>query len=126
MRITWCMVPEIWSATNIFFCNFGLLFALLRPPPPLFPPATHTHTPKIHNFETMKKKLGDIIILHMCAIYQSYVWFLRYGAWRTKYFVILDQFLPFTSLRPEKSKFWKMKKSHTSEGMAHVRISAWH
>ena len=26
-----CMVPEIWSETNITFCHFGLFFALLHP-----------------------------------------------------------------------------------------------
>ena len=27
----WCMVPEIWSATDIIFSNFGPFFALLPP-----------------------------------------------------------------------------------------------
>ena len=29
MKIIWCMVPEIWSMTNNFFCHFGPFFALL-------------------------------------------------------------------------------------------------
>ena len=28
-KIIWCMVPEIWSMTNNFFCHFGPFFALL-------------------------------------------------------------------------------------------------
>ena len=29
MTIIWCMVPEIWSATDRNFCHFGPFFALL-------------------------------------------------------------------------------------------------
>ena len=29
MMIIWCMVPEIWGATNRIFCHFELFFALL-------------------------------------------------------------------------------------------------
>ena len=44
----------------------------------------------------MKKFTGDIISLHMCTKSQSYdVWFLRYGARQTEFFVILNHYLPF-------------------------------
>ena len=33
MTIKQCMAPEILSMTDRFFCHFGLLFALLLPPP---------------------------------------------------------------------------------------------
>ena len=29
IRIIWCMLPEIWSVTDIIFCHFGPIFALL-------------------------------------------------------------------------------------------------
>ena len=29
MTIIWCMVPEIWSVTDIIFCHFESFFALL-------------------------------------------------------------------------------------------------
>ena len=29
MKIIWCMVPEIWSTTDIIFCHFGPCFSLL-------------------------------------------------------------------------------------------------
>ena len=29
MTIIWCMIPEIWSATDRIFCNFGPVVALL-------------------------------------------------------------------------------------------------
>ena len=48
------MVPEIWNATDRVFCHFGP-FLLSDPPNNL----------KNQNFENMKKKPGDIIILHL-------------------------------------------------------------
>ena len=48
--------PEIWSAMVKFF---SILDHFL----PFYP----TNKPKNKNFEKMKKKPGDIIILHMCT-----------------------------------------------------------
>ena len=31
MMIIWCIVPDIWNATDRSFCHFGLFFALLPP-----------------------------------------------------------------------------------------------
>ena len=31
MTVIWCMVPEIWSATDRISCHFGPFFALLPP-----------------------------------------------------------------------------------------------
>ena len=44
--------------------------------------------------------------------WQSYdVWFLRYEAWQTEFFVTLDQFLPFyPHNNPKNQNFEKMKK----------------
>ena len=40
------------------------------------------------------------------------VWFLRYWAWQTKFFVILDHFLPFYSPNnPKNQNFEKIKKT---------------
>ena len=50
------MVTEIWRMTNRIFCHFGQSFALL-PPKNL----------KNQNFEKMKKRPGDIVILHKCT-----------------------------------------------------------
>ena len=44
MTVIWCMVPEIWSATDRIVYHFGLFFTLL----PL-------NNPKNQNFEKMKK-----------------------------------------------------------------------
>ena len=47
--------------------------------------------------------------IHVHHRWRSYdVWFLRYRAWRTVFFVILGYFLHFY---PKKSKFWKTERS---------------
>ena len=51
------MAPEISGATDRFFCHFGP-FLLIYPP----------NNPKDQNFEKLKKKPGDNIILHMRTI----------------------------------------------------------
>ena len=66
MTIILSLVPEIWSMTDRIFCHFGPFFALLPP-----------KTPKIQNFEKMKKNPEDIIILHMCTINDSH---MMYGS----------------------------------------------
>ena len=55
MTIIWCMVPEIWSTTDIIFCHFGPFFAL-----------SPSNNLKNQNFEEIKKAHGDII-LHKCT-----------------------------------------------------------
>ena len=45
--------------------------------------------------------------------WQSYaVWFLRYGAWQTEFFVILDLFLPFYPPNNLKNQLLKKWKKH--------------
>ena len=45
---------------------------------------------------------------NMCHKWKSYdVWFLRYEAWWTKFFVILDHFWPFTTLKTKNIKILK-------------------
>ena len=60
------MVPEIWSVTDRIFCHFGPLFALLPP-----------NNPKNENFEKMKNKPENIIILHMFTINDNH---MMYGS----------------------------------------------
>ena len=69
------------------------------------------NNPENQNFEKMKKTPGDII-LHMCTINENHdVWFLRYRARWTEFFLILDHILHFYPLNnPENQNFQKMKK----------------
>ena len=47
----------------------------------------------------------------MCHKWQSYIWFLRYGAWRTEVFVIFDHFLNlYPTKNLENQNFEKLKK----------------
>ena len=61
MRIIWCLVREILSATDRTFCHFGP-----------FSPFYSLNNLKNENFEKMKKSLGDIIIFtHVYHKWQS-------------------------------------------------------
>ena len=102
MTIIWCMVPAILSTTDRIFCHFGPFLPFYSP-----------NNPKNQNFEKMKKDTSRYY--HFTQVYRKWqwydVWFLRYGAWRTECFVILDRFLhSYSPKQPKKSKFWKMIK----------------
>ena len=64
MTIVWCMVPEIWSATGIIFCQSALFFALLPPYGPrksIFSKKWKKHV-KILSFYKHKQQLYDVQI----------------------------------------------------------------
>ena len=78
--------------------------------------------PKKSKFCKNEKITGDKIILHMCNINDNHydVWFLRYEAWQTKFFVILDHFLPFyPSNNLENQNFGKLKKTPSDIIISH-------
>ena len=95
MTIIWCMIPEIWSATDIIFCHFGLLFALL---PPL--------QPKKLKFWKTEKMYGDIIILHMCTINGNHMMYSSSDMMHDRQNVLSfwTIFCPFTPLWTQKIK----------------------
>ena len=136
MTIIWCMVPDIWSVTEVFFCHSGLVFALLSPYEPrkskfstwflrygvqqriflsfrtiflLFYPSNN---PKNQNFEKMKKLPGDIIILHICTINGNH---MMYGSWNmehdrqnfSSFWTIFCTFIPWTTWKIKILKKWK-------------------
>ena len=73
MTIIWCMAPEIWSVKDRIFCHFGPFF-------PLLPSKILLNPSKIllnQNFLKIEKRLGYIIILHMCTINDSR---MKYGS----------------------------------------------
>ena len=102
MTVIWCMVTEIWSMTDKFFCHFGLIFL------PFYPP----NNPKSQNFEKMKKRPGDIIISHMCTINHNDT---MYGSWYIEhdgqiflsFRTIFCLFTPWTAWKIKISKKWK-------------------
>ena len=101
MTIIWCMVPEIWSATDRIFCHFGLFFALLP-----------FKNPENQNFENMKKMLVDNIILHICTINANHMVYVSWDMEHDRqFFLILDHLFPFYPLNnPENQNFEKLKK----------------
>ena len=77
------MIYEFWNKRHDrIFCHFGPFFARWSP--------WHLKTKILKNW----KKDLEISITHMLHKWQlNDVWFLRYGAWRTEFFVILDDYL---------------------------------
>ena len=61
-KIISCMLHEICNTTDIIFCHFGPLFAIL----PL-------ENPENQNFEKLKKMPGSIIISYMCNINDNHM-----------------------------------------------------
>ena len=107
MTIIWYMVPEIWSATDIIFCHFGLFFAL-------FPP----YGPEKSKLKKKKWKKYLTILSFYKDKRQSYdVWLLRYrdGMQWTECFVILDHLLPFNPLTTQKIKILKKWKKTSAD-----------
>ena len=104
MKIIWCMVPEIWSATDRIFIHFGTFFALL--------PLT---TQKIKILKKWKKVHVDIIILQKCTKNHDH---MLYCSWDTAcdtcncYFSFWAIFCTFTPLTVWKTKIKKKKKKN--------------
>ena len=102
MTVIWCMVPEIWSATDRIFCHSGPFFALL---PPYGPRKSkfwknEKHTWRYYHFT------------HVYHKWQSYdVWFLRYGACDRQNFLsfwtVFCPFIPLTAQKTKTLKNWK-------------------
>ena len=91
-------VYHIWRSYAIWFWNIRCDRQKLLSFWVIFCPFSPVTTRKI-KILILKKKPGDITILHFCTIndnHMMYIWFLRYEAWLTKFFIILDRFLPFS------------------------------
>ena len=61
MKIIWCMVPEIWSATDIIFSHFRPFFAVL--------PHLQPEKSKLKKKNTKKKKRVEIY--YFTQVYQK-------------------------------------------------------
>ena len=101
------MMHDSWD-TKCDRQNFLSFWAIFYP---FIPP----NNPKSQNFEKIiKKKHGDIIILHKWTINDNHKMYgsLRFKARQTEFFVILGHFLPFNlTNNPKKQNFQKMKKN---------------
>ena len=103
MIIIWCMIPEIWSATDRIFCHFGLFFDIL--------PRSQSKKSKFWKNEKNSQRY-----YHFTQAYHKWrsydIWFLRYGAQQTEFFVILDHFFSFyPSNNLKNQNFEKTKKT---------------
>ena len=101
MTIIWCMVPEIWSVTELF----EILDCFL----PFYPP----NNPKIQNLEKMKKPL-EISLYNSVPIFMIICYPVPDIWCMTD--VIIFYFGPFFSLlQPKNSKFKKKWKKTTTK-----------
>ena len=104
------MVSEIWGAADRILCHFGQFFALLPSDDKIL--------------EKWKNTWRYYHFTHVYHTWQSYdVWFLRYGAWRTIFFVILDRFLLFYPPNNPKNKtFEKVKKKNLAMSSFYTNV----
>ena len=96
LTIIWCMIPEIWSATDIIFCHSRLFFALLP-----------RYGPRKSKFSKKWKKTLKILSIYKHKWQPYDLWFLRHGVQQTEFFVILDPFTPLTMQKIKILKKWK-------------------
>ena len=92
------------------FLSFWTIFLTFYPP----------NNPKNQNTERNVWRYHHFT--HVYHIWQSYnVWLLRYGVWRTEFFVILDHFLHFYPPNNLKNQnFEKMKKKTRDITILHI------
>ena len=96
---------DIWflkcKVRQTSFCHFGSFFAFQCP-----------DNPESQNFKIEKSTRRYYHFTHLYHTWQSYdVCFLRYGAWQTEFFVILDRFLPFYPPNNPKNQNLKNEKN---------------
>ena len=117
MTIIWCMILEIWSATDRVYCNFGPFFCP-------FTPLT-THKPKFWK----KRNPENIIILYKSTKNAIH---MMYGSWdkkhnRENFLPFLGQFLPFyLTNNPKNQNFQKNEKNPwRNHHFIHVHQKSW-
>ena len=98
--IIWVTASEIQIET-VTFLSFWATFC----------PFTALTTPKIELLKKMKKKKNTRRYHHFTLghhkLWSYYVWFLRYGAWQTKFFLM---FWSFFALLPQENQNFEMMK----------------
>ena len=102
-----------WQSYHVWFLRYRArrteFFVILDYFLPFYPP----NNSKNQNFKKMKKKSGDIIILHKCTINENHI---MYGSWDMKRdgqnFLFSTVFFPFTPLTTWKIKILKNWKKH--------------
>ena len=107
------LVYHKWWSYDIWFLRYWVQQTDFLTFWTIFCPFTNLTTQKIKILEKKKKTAcGDIIILHMCTINDTY---MIYGFWdmecKRQCFVILGHFLPFhPTNNPKNQNFEKMEK----------------
>ena len=99
MKIIWCMVPLICSATDKIFLIFDQFFSFNLP-----------NKPENQNFENMKKSL-EILSFYTYTPQMNIIWYMVPEIWSaTQFFLISDHFSHFYPLTIQKIKIFKIRK----------------
>ena len=111
MMTVWCMVPDIWSATDRTFCHFRLLFVLLPSPLPLT-------TQKIKILKKCKKQHLEISSFYTSVPQIIIICYTSPEIWRMADGIMFHfgPFLPFypsNSPQNQNLKKWKKKPGDT-------------
>ena len=99
MAIIWCMLPGIWSATDINFCHFVPFFAFLP-----------HYWPWKLKFGKYVKKPGDVIVLHMHTISEDHMyvsWDIRHSRAFLSFWAIFCVLTLLTTRKIKILKIWK-------------------
>ena len=119
MTIIWCMVPEIWSATDRIFCHSGLFFALVL------------WAQKIKILKKWKEHV-NIFSFYKCVPQMTVTWSVSWDMEcnEQNFLSFWTVFCPFTPLTT-----WKIKILETPEDIiilhrwtindSHMRNGSW-
>ena len=95
---------DSWGMEQQSFLSFWTFFCAFTPP----------NNTENQNFLKRWKSTQSYYLFTHVGKWKSYnIWFLRYGVWRTQFFVILNRFLPFYPLTTQKIKMLKKWKKIT-------------
>ena len=116
MMIIWCLVTDTSSIAHIIFSHFRLFFTLLSPW-------------QLKKSKFWKNENHSWRYYHFTHDYhksKSYNVWLRYGTWHTKFFLILDHFLPFYPSSPLTTQNQKFEKNEAKPWRHHHFTQVYH
>ena len=104
-----------WQSYNVWFLRYGVWWTQFFVILDRFLTFHCHNNPKNQNFEKLKKKSGDIIILHKCTKNHDHICYAVPWIWHVTDIIVIFHFGLFFALltpkQPKKSKFKQNEKS---------------
>ena len=110
--IIWCMLTQIWSVTDIFFCHFRSFFALL----------SHYWPRKLKFGKNIKTYL-EILSFYTYIPLIKIIWCMVLEIWRATDRIYLSSWVIFCTFTPLTA--WKMKMSEMKKNPGDIIILHW-